>query len=149
MITESERIGIIAVDGSPDSIELVQFATRSLHPSWKWLLVHVIDLAAPAHPDALDGIAAHASDLMTQAQQLLPDTTPITETSPDIAEGLRTVARTHRASLLLLGGGTRGPLASALLGSVNRDLMRDAPCPVLTLTTPTEDRPASPNTHSP
>lgn len=142
--TDHDPLGIIAVDGSPDSIALVRFVQESLHPSWRWLVVHVVDLTAPAHPDSVDPLATSASAVVDEALQYLPGATAVIERSSDVAQGLRTVARAHGASLLVVGARERGRLASALLGSVSTAVMHEAPCPVLTLSRPTTPTPASP-----
>lgn len=133
---EQDRVGIVGVDGSPDSKELVRFVHHALHPSWRWVVVHVVDLAAPAHADVLDTLTAATTEFLDKVVHHLPGATAVIERSPDVAEGLRSVARAHGASLLVIGAGDRGPLASALLGSVSTALMDEAPCPVMTVRPP-------------
>jgi nucleotide-binding universal stress UspA family protein len=50
------------------------------------------------------------------------------------AEELIAIAAEEEAALLVAGCRGRGPLASALMGSVSRALVREAPCPVVILT---------------
>lgn len=98
-----EQLGLIGIDGSPDSIALVSFVRRAFHPSWRWLVVHVVDLTAPAHPDTTDQLESDAASVVEEASRLLPGSTAILEHSPDTADGLRTVARDHDVSAIVIG----------------------------------------------
>ena len=57
----------------------------------------------------------------------------------DPARCLIETARREDASFLVVGSSGRGPIRSALLGSVSARLVRAAPCPVLVLPPPAED----------
>jgi nucleotide-binding universal stress UspA family protein len=53
-----------------------------------------------------------------------------------VASKLGDVANEVGAGLIVLGPRRRGPLASALLGSISQSLAREAPCPVMIVPEP-------------
>lgn len=98
-----QRVGLIGVDGSSDSVTLVDFVRESFHPSWRWFVVHVVDLAAPAHPEAAGPLEMDAATRVEEIGRRLPGSTAIVEQSADVANGLRIVARDHNASAIVIG----------------------------------------------
>lgn len=62
------------------------------------------------------------------------------ERSDDPADEIVRYARTHAIDLIVMGTHGRRGVAHALMGSVAEQVVRGAPCPVLTVRTPPSDK---------
>jgi nucleotide-binding universal stress UspA family protein len=108
----------------------------------KFYAVHVIPRAAYAygHPELMERTLKEAHDYagyeLSQivaslkhrgcpCEPLLADGDP--------GEVITALAQTHEADLIVVGTTSRGSLGKALLGSVAEQVIREAPCPVLTI----------------
>jgi nucleotide-binding universal stress UspA family protein len=72
-------------------------------------------------------------DVLRRANDALPATVDADERLKigAVADQLGEIAHDVGATLIVVGSGGRGRLASALFGNVSRELARDAPCPVM------------------
>jgi len=108
----------------------------------KLYAAHVVPQTAYAyaHPESVDRILKEANDYARyeldqiigplkhrgcSCEALLADGDP--------AEEIITLAESHEADLIVVGTGRRGGLGKLLLGSVAEEIIRVAPCPVLTI----------------
>ncbi len=123
---------LLAVDGSDHSYEAVR-ALKYLSRAEELLVVHVLDVPAPAYPLMMPEVAQEiyetlernmredGSRLLDRIVSLLPmDAGPVTKHlvvgSP--AEQIVGLAEQHRVGLILLGSRGFGPIKERLLGSV-------------------------------
>jgi nucleotide-binding universal stress UspA family protein len=108
----------------------------------KLYAVHVIpqEAYAFAHPESVERILKEARDYATYALNRLID--PLKHRGQrceallgngDIAEVLREFVQNHAADLVVVGTSSRAGLGKVLLGSVAEEMIREAPCPVLTV----------------
>jgi nucleotide-binding universal stress UspA family protein len=103
---------------------------------------HVISLDAfvLAHPEALDRILKEANDYAECALDELRATTrrqglscEVLVGMGDITNVLRGFVERYEADLVVVGTSGRAGLGKVFLGSVAEEIIRDAPCPVLTV----------------
>ncbi len=108
----------------------------------KLYAAHVISLEALvlAHPEALDRILKEANDyaecalgelLATARRRALPCEALIG--AGDITNVLRGFVEKYEADLVVVGTKGREGLGKVFLGSVAEEIIREAPCPVLTV----------------
>ena len=102
------------------------------------VLTHVREDVPPSNSKSQRERARHRSrrrvhELLQRAKEVLPPTVDADERLKigGIANQLGETAADMGAALIVVGSRGRSPLASALLGSISRDLGRDARCPVL------------------
>src|SRR3954454_6280566 len=102
------------------------------------VLVHVAReparLNSPDRRQRAPSWAAHqGGDLLRRARELLPNGVEAEERVElgQPVEELTAIAAEVQAAFIVVGSRRRGPLLSALLGSVSRAVARDAPCPVV------------------
>lgn len=76
----------------------------------------------PPHPERVIGEGLRSVDNSLAAEPVRLDGDPAIELTRECAEGV---------DLLVVGSRGYGPLARVLLGSVSREIVQDAPCPVL------------------
>jgi nucleotide-binding universal stress UspA family protein len=93
--------------------------------------------------ELLDGVATRIGE--PDARRRIVFSGPVAGGVPD---RLAAVAREEDADLLVTGSRGRGPLASALLGSVSASLSREAPCPVVVVSSITADPPLGRDTRT-
>ena len=108
----------------------------------KLYAAHVIPQAAYAyaHPESMEQILKEAYDYAgyelnqivgplkhhgSRCEALLADGNP--------GEVITALAESREADLIVVGTGSRGGLGKLLLGSVAEEIIREAPCPVLTV----------------
>jgi nucleotide-binding universal stress UspA family protein len=151
---------VIGIDRSPEAEAACWFvADRSWPPGTRVVLVAAtqprVELASfaavgvdPLVDDrhAVEALLDQRADIFRRAT--LPVETEIAAGSA--AEVLMASAAGHFADLIVVGSRRRGPLSSAVLGSVSTSLADHAPCPVLVVRTPSATRMlvATDGTHS-
>jgi nucleotide-binding universal stress UspA family protein len=107
------------------------------------IIAHVFHSPAPAHSEmaALHPPPAElAEELKARLQEIRPPD-PAVPVEPRVCEGdpareIIALARRTCADVIVMGTHGRTGLTRVLMGSVTEDLLRHAPCPVLTLKTP-------------
>jgi nucleotide-binding universal stress UspA family protein len=108
----------------------------------KLYAAHVIPQGAYsfAHPESVERILKEAQDYATYTLNQLIE--PLRHHGQsceallgngDVAEVLTEFARNHAADLIVVGTSSRTGLGKVLLGSIAEEIIREAPCPVLTL----------------
>jgi nucleotide-binding universal stress UspA family protein len=136
---------VVATDGSPAAAAALDAAldlaeatghTIALVTVWQALqgdfgLVHP---AVAVLPDLLDAERRHAEETLREGkrhaeQRGIPIETQLLTGSP--AETIVRFADEHAASLLACGTRGHGTVAELVLGSVSRELIRRASCPVV------------------
>jgi nucleotide-binding universal stress UspA family protein len=134
-----ERIGEIAVgyNGSPESkLALQRAEALARRPNAEIKLVTVVappvatpvmvpGVSAPASPPEPDKVineGVHSVDTSLAATPIRRDGDPAVQLLEVCEEGV---------DLLVIGSRGYGPLARVLLGSVSREVIRKAPCPVV------------------
>ena len=127
-----------ATDGSEAADRALPFARRMVAPSGKLVVVHVRELLVgraggqPVYADA-DDIEAR---IRGQVEELRHEGLEVTlkfHTTFDVnaAHSIAKEAATFDADAIVIGTRGRGPVASAVLGSVTQSLLHAATCPVL------------------
>jgi len=108
----------------------------------KLYVAHVIPQAAYAfaHSESVERILREERDYATYALSQIID--PLTRRGQccaallgngDVAEVLTEFVQSHAADLVVVGTSSRAGLGKAFLGSVAEEVIREAPCPVLTV----------------
>jgi nucleotide-binding universal stress UspA family protein len=123
-------IGVRDVAHARDAVSLV----RTLAPEGELHLVH----AYPHEPATWAEAKPWRKMLSTGADRLLHDVADATGVDarlravPDVspARALQTVAADLRANLIVVGSAHHGPIGRLVAGSVARDTLSGAPCPV-------------------
>lgn len=140
-----KRAIVCGIDGSPDSQAALGYATELAERlDARLVLAHVVE---PASPYATIGPLASATppffatmvEREAEGERLLgevAETTGIDSAEQRVvtgipAERLADLADDESAQLIVVGSRGRGPLRSALLGSVSTSLIGLARCPVL------------------
>jgi nucleotide-binding universal stress UspA family protein len=148
---------VVGVDGSEHADRAVTWAARQAVLERRTLaLVHCTDqisvrgtawVDAPGidHPGLTAALRAASSRIVTHARDRAvvqaPDVAVLTDLlDVDPREALVDLSAT--AHLLVLGSRGRGPLRSAVLGSVSASVARHAHCPVVVCRPPEPERPA-------
>jgi len=112
------------------------------HCGAKLYAAHVIPLEAYAlpHPEAIERILNEAQDYASYALNQIID--PLRRRGQpcetllghgDVADVLTEFVHNHAADLVVVGTSSRAGLGKVLLGSIAEEIIRDAPCPVLTV----------------
>lgn len=119
-------------------------------------LLHVLSEIVPAGPDPLlmpvmpPQFYKENEDRAVETLSRLPD--PTWEKPPSIVRAVRwgspvdtivSYAVDHRIGIIVIATHGRTGLSHVLLGSVAERIVREAPCPVLTIRDNTRNRPAS------
>ncbi len=143
---------LLATDLSEASMHAARYAiSLATQNSGKLYAAHVIALDAfvLAHPEALDRFLKDANDYAECALDELLATARRHGLScqtlvgmGDITNVLREFVEKYEADLVVVGTTGRAGLGKVFLGSVAEDIIRDAPCPVLTVGTKAADMPA-------
>ncbi|HET8820627.1 MAG TPA: universal stress protein [Thermoleophilaceae bacterium] len=135
---------VVGYDGSPESqLALEQACELAPASAASLRLVSVaeppmVSLAATSGGASYgwqtlqDAINAQARQQLEQGRSSVPDDIPVETTlmSGSAANALTEAARAP-GSILLLGSRAYGPLRRVLLGSVSRELVSSAPCPLI------------------
>jgi nucleotide-binding universal stress UspA family protein len=102
------------------------------------VLAHVRQDPPPSNSRTQRERARHRSrrrgtEILDRAHAALPPGVDASERFEQggVASRLSEIAREEGAALIVVGSRGRGPLASALLGSVSQALSRESPCPVM------------------
>lgn len=130
------RCILAPVDFSPRSREaLAQAGRLAAEASAQLVALSVVDFVRVAHPEELDigereqRTRAELTEFVTAAA--LPVTAePLVTVGPAPDEILRIAAK-YDAGLIVMGASGHTPLQRLVLGSVCKDVIREAPCPVL------------------
>ncbi|HET8812131.1 MAG TPA: universal stress protein [Gaiella sp.] len=137
---------VCGIDGSPDSQAALVCATELADRlDARLVLAHVVEPAPSLHPTTGPFRGATAPFFATtvereaEGERLLDevaDATGLDRAEQRVvtgipAERLADLADDERAQLIVVGSRGRGPLRSALLGSVSTSLIGLARCPVL------------------
>ena len=134
---------LLATDLSEASMHATRYAiSLAARYGGKLYAAHVISLDALvlAHPEALDRILKEANDyaecaldelLAPARRQGLPCEALVGV--GDITNVLREFVEKYEADLVVVGTSGRAGLGKVFLGSVAEEIIRDAPCPVLTV----------------
>lgn len=142
---------VVGVDGSPGSLAALRWAVAQARLlGAEVVAVHVWERTAPLRaPYAPATGCATAVDDRCRADRLLDEAVSrLLEAEPDahihplLAEGATVpelLQHAHRALLLVLGHRLRDDPALPALGSVARECMRRASCPVVTVPEPETD----------
>ncbi|MFN5757430.1 MAG: universal stress protein, partial [Planctomycetia bacterium] len=128
---------LIAVDGSPSSLDAVSLAGRLLHPATDEVAIFFspleVEKKLAGRSEALvEGAAAAVID---EAVKRLPanmakKVEPITSSQPP-AVGILASAETWKADLIVVGARGMSTVERLLLGSVSRAVIHGAHLPVL------------------
>jgi nucleotide-binding universal stress UspA family protein len=137
---------LCAVDFSDASLRALEYAMSVAQESdATLLLMHVVDWAAETWAVGTHGaaLADYTQARRTEAEHLLRDAVPVPARewcTPEIlvTEGkpwreILRVARERQADLVVLGVLGRGAVDLTLFGSTTHHVVREAPCPVLTV----------------
>jgi len=127
-----------ATDGSPAADRALPFAKQLLAPGGQLVAVHVRELLVgraggqPVYADA-DEIEARIREQVEELRREGLNVTLKLHTTFDVnaAHSIAKEATAARAELIVVATRGRGPLASAVLGSVTQTLLHDATFPVL------------------
>lgn len=112
------------------------------HCRAKLYAAHVIpqEAYAFAHPESVNLILEEERDYATYAlKQIIEPSTRRGQRcealvgNGDVAEVLKEIVRSHAIDLVVLGTRSRTGLGKVILGSIAEEIIRDAPCPVLTV----------------
>lgn len=132
---------VLAVDGSEPSLRAAEVAGRlAAFVRGRLCVVVAFDpvpdvLGRPYWEEAVSKRLEEAQSVLEMALARLPEPdgvdldTEVLQGSP--AEVILTVAREHKADLIVMGARGRGGLAALLLGSQAQKVVAHAPCPVL------------------
>jgi nucleotide-binding universal stress UspA family protein len=136
---------VVGIDGSEGSSRALQWAARQAAVEHRELtLVHTIGAVTPAYIDAAVVNVAKAQDSLHEAghQVLEAARRDAGRGAPGVKvshvleladpRGLL-VAMSETAAMVVVGSHGRGPVRSALLGSVGLELVRHARCPVVVI----------------
>jgi len=134
---------LCGVDDSDSSRVAVRVAAALAHRLAAPLaLVHVLRPGPVASPVAAYHLGAARSAMVAAGEDLLDRVAQRADLAGarrrvvealHPSRGLLAAARQERARLLVVGSRGRGPLASALLGSVSEPVARQSACPVVTV----------------
>ena len=137
---------VCGIDGSPDSQAAVVYATELADRlGARLVLAHVVEQAPSAHATigppagATPPFFTTTTEREAAGERLLGEVAAATGidgaeqrvVTGIPAEGLADLADDESAQLIVVGSRGRGPLRSALLGSVSTSLIGLARCPVL------------------
>lgn len=134
-----ERI-LIPVNGSEPSKAAVAFAiSQARHDRAVFILVHVYAplpmlVGGEAREELVQVVSAEEDEIMNPTRVLLREAgvdfrERLVEGDP--VEGILSAARQENCDLILMGVRLRSSLGDRVLGSVSREVVREAPCPVL------------------
>jgi nucleotide-binding universal stress UspA family protein len=139
---------VCGVDFSPVSLQALEYAlSLAQEAQARLVLAHVFEAMTPDHETALASrfdLAEYVRVLEAAAIERLADLVPDTARhwcEPELVvrhgkpyRELVQLAQARGADLLVLGAHGRGPLDVALFGSTTSHVVRQASCPVLTVT---------------
>jgi nucleotide-binding universal stress UspA family protein len=125
-------IGIDEIDAGRDALALGRMlAARSIQLT----LAHVRVLEAAVQRGNNSASEARAGDdsiesLPTEGARPVPSAEILTVLAPDVGAGLRDVAESRGADLLVIGSGRRAAIGRGLTGDDTRAVLHGAPCAV-------------------
>ncbi len=128
---------LIAVDGSPSSLDAVSLAGRLIHPSTDEVAIFFspleVEKKLAGRSEAL--VEGATAAVIEEAVKRLPSgivkkVEPITSSQPP-AIGILTSAETWKANLIVVGARGMSTVERLLLGSVSRAVIHGAHLPVL------------------
>jgi nucleotide-binding universal stress UspA family protein len=135
---------LIAVDGSPPADWALQVGTtlaRRLNG-----VISIVHIIPPPSPDFTEGVLILVEDfndalkaagaaILEKAARRLPDDIPVTRVMRQgiPASEILAQARDSDANYIVMGSRGRGRWFHFILGSTAESVVRDAPCPVITV----------------
>ena len=140
---------LIAVDASEASRRALAVGLRlAREQGSEVILVHVVDTSLATGEVDMSAVAlehhlyAEGRRLLREIRAELAETSPVPvrtllRDGPRPAAEIVTVAEREQASLIVLGTHGRSGLGRLVLGSTAEHVLRQAPCPVLTVRLPT------------
>lgn len=141
---------VIGIDGSAEAEQACWFvADRAWPVGTRVILVAAITphvewaAVAPIALDMPEDTRRRAEELLDERADVLRRVAIPVQTEIAIgpaAEVITDAARDHVADLVVVGSRRRGPMTSAILGSVSAHLVDHAPCPVLVVRAPSATR---------
>lgn len=147
---------LIAVDASPQATAAVELAAKiGRNQNITYALVHVIDdpagmyegFAAPVSITGEKSLRREKASLLLKsaAERLVPHRLPMDESQPQIEMMIREgpvvsklieAAKEFGADLIVIGTHGRRGISHLLMGSTAEGVIRQAPCPVMSITAP-------------
>lgn len=145
-MTAAAPVIVVAIDFSETSIDALRFAREAAsHQNAHLHILHVVpDARLQAWPIEAPGLdlerlnregAARAEQRLAalKVDELPPERVTRAVTVGPVDVEIRRYAAEHGANLLVLGTHGYGPVRRFLLGSVATSVLRDVPCPVVTV----------------
>jgi nucleotide-binding universal stress UspA family protein len=141
---------LVPIDFSASSYAAAEYASAlAMGSGGELVFTHVAVPTADfaASPDSPEGRPYSLASQVDPGAPVLDHITPSLPNVPythvlrhgDPAEQILDLARSERIDLIVIGTHGHTPLARILLGSVAESVVRNSPCPVLTLKLPTTD----------
>jgi nucleotide-binding universal stress UspA family protein len=139
---QDQRQIVVGIDSSPDSLDAVRWAAAEatrraaslrLVTAVEWLDRPAVGLPAPEHNIA-DALFELAGKGLEEAAAAAKEVAPEVEVDSQTAVGFPIAvlaAESRHAGLLVVGGGSRGPVAALVAGSVTVGVTTHAACPVV------------------
>lgn len=134
---------LVATDGSPPSAEAVEFGVElAAEHTAELIFVHVVptlDVVSVSGFGAIGGAVPHEPtdydrSLLDEAAAVAAERDVVSTTvllRGDVVDEIVAYADSHDVDLIVVGSRGRGALASTLLGSVSRGVLRESRRPVL------------------
>lgn len=146
---------LYATDFSEPSQYALRFATALAH-DWnaRLLITHVLETECSPVGELFDEEPAASPEIQQRLEAVLPDDEHVAfehllicpvPSSQSVHPGQEIIklARMHKVRAIVVGTHGRSSLSRLLAGSVAESIMRNAPCPVVTVRCPRE-RPSTP-----
>lgn len=135
-----ERLNVLAaLDGSTDSLQALAIAqSLAVALAAKLRLVHVVDLSIPfaseTPPALVEEIRRHGRQVLREAHGMV--TAPLDEVVEELREGksragLLAACEEDAPAIVVIATRGVGGFSGLLFGSTARDVVNEAPCPVL------------------
>ncbi|QDV69873.1 Universal stress protein [Rosistilla carotiformis] len=152
---EPPRHIMVALDGSKDDVQLIDFLKRLKWPANAVLhLVHVIEDMTLYRQDLLEHMdqhwqqeretsEQHAHEIQQLAQVAIPSVETSVVVAAHVGEALIKYADRHHCELVITGDHHRNIINRILLGSVSRYVLRYAHCSVVIAREPRGENPAT------
>lgn len=135
---ETLRSILVPIDGSPPSIAALDHAiTLAMDYGARIDVLHVLPSDDPLSPAARDTLEAAIIGAVNHARSLLYDRIELHQLSGIPEREIIEFASDEPVDMIVIGTHGRVGRLHSLLGSVAEAVVRNAPCPVLTVRDPT------------